>query len=78
MKKLIILVVFSFAAMSFTQNDIYKIENVISPNKEMELLQVDPENCWAGADAAESFVCGSVGCNYQLWDAVYSACMGWD
>ena len=33
-------------------------------------------DCWAAADAAEVYVCGSVGCDFYLWDAVYYACLG--
>jgi hypothetical protein len=32
-------------------------------------------SCWAAADAAEVYVCGSVGCDFGLWDAVYNACI---
>jgi hypothetical protein len=34
-----------------------------------------PASCWAAANAAETFVCGSVGCNFELWDAVFNACI---
>jgi hypothetical protein len=36
---------------------------------------VSPSGCWAAADAAEINTCGSVGCNFQLWDAVFNACI---
>jgi len=37
-----------------------------------------PGGCWATADAAEVHTCGSVGCDFYLWDAVYYACMEYE
>lgn len=74
MKKFLIVAVFMFTAMSFTnvnytkdkQDDLYKIENTQYPD------------CWAGANAAEIHSCGHIGCDFGLWSAVYSACMGYE
>lgn len=35
----------------------------------------DPFGCWAFADALETISCGSVGCDFWLWDAIYNACI---
>ncbi len=73
MKKVLIIAVLMFAVMSFTTETpaIDKHDSIIKVDKKK-----DPEACWAGADAAEVYSCGYVGCDYGLWSAVYSACMG--
>ena len=43
----------------------------VSENKTMG----DPFGCWAAANAAEVYTCGSVGCDFGLWDAVFNACI---
>jgi hypothetical protein len=67
--------VFVFTAMSFTSKN-------YSKDKQDSIVTVekakDPEACWAAADAAEVYSCGSEGCDYGLWSAVYSACMGFN
>lgn len=71
MKKIILGIVFVFATVSFTN-----AKNEIKNDKPSSVEYVAPD-CWAGADAAEVNTCGSVGCNFNLWAAVYSACMGY-
>jgi hypothetical protein len=71
MKKIILGIVFVFATVSFTNAN-----NEIKNDKPSNVEYVAPD-CWAGADAAETNTCGSVGCNFDLWAAVYSACMGY-
>lgn len=41
-------------------------------------ISVQYPDCWAAANAAEVHSCGSVRCDFYLWDAVYSACMGYE
>ncbi|HEY9221458.1 MAG TPA: hypothetical protein VIO43_07760 [Lutibacter sp.] len=70
MKKIILSMVFVFATVGFTN-----ATNEINNNKPSTVSYVYPD-CWAGANAAEIYSCGSVGCNFDLWAAVYSACSG--
>jgi hypothetical protein len=64
MKKLFLLLAFVFIG-------IFAFSSV-SPNKTI----ADPYECWDTADAIETISCGYVGCDYWLWDQVYTACMG--
>jgi len=52
-------------------------KNEIKNDKPSNVEYVAPD-CWSGADAAEVSTCGTVGCNFDLWAAVYSACMGYE
>lgn len=70
MKKIILIFVAVFALNSFTLLN-------ASSNIEDAIIETTSPSCWSAADAAEKFVCGSVGCNFDLWDAVYAACMGY-
>jgi hypothetical protein len=72
MKKTILIFVAVFTFNSFTSL------NASSNNIEDAIIETASPSCWNGANAAEIYVCGSVGCNFDLWAAVYSACMGYD
>lgn len=52
--------------------------NGMSTTTETTFTSGNYPDCWAAADAAEINTCGSVGCNFSLWDSVYAACMGWE
>lgn len=45
---------------------------------EMKAVQFEDIDCWAAADAAETQTCGEVGCDFSLWEIVYTACMGYE
>ena len=67
MKKIFLSLVFIFAFVAVTPTSAKSNES----NKSVEVRYPD---CWAAADAAETNTCGSVGCNFDLWAAVYTAC----
>ncbi|MFI2742143.1 hypothetical protein ACG2LH_05345 [Zhouia sp. PK063] len=62
---------------SFVLTTTISANNISFSQKSVD-VNVKYPDCWAAADAAEENSCGSVGCNFDLWDAVYGACMGWD
>jgi hypothetical protein len=71
MKKIILGMVFVFASVAMVN-----AKNELIDNKTVKVeIAPPPPNCWAGADASEVYSCGSVGCDFDLWAAVYSACM---
>ncbi|HSQ46669.1 MAG TPA: hypothetical protein VLM44_07085 [Lutibacter sp.] len=73
MKKIILGMMLVFAMVSVTSANTNE-ENL--ENKPSSVEQEQPADCWAGANAAEIYSCGSIGCNFDLWAAVYSACSG--
>jgi hypothetical protein len=65
MKKIVLIAVFAFMSVSFTdKNDTIK--------------KVDPEFCWVFANAVEANNCGYVGCNYDVWEYAFGECMGFN
>tara|TARA_B100000378_G_scaffold191274_1_gene155484 strand:+ start:366 stop:587 length:222 start_codon:yes stop_codon:yes gene_type:complete len=72
MKKLFSIL--SIALFSITTSS-YAVDSNNATNK-VGNVEVRYPDCWAAADAAEEETCGDVGCNFELWEAVYTACTG--
>ncbi len=64
-------------SVGIVQGDQMFISSIFSLNKsELNVTLSDYEyvDCWELANEAEEALCGSVGCDYDFWDAFYSAC----
>jgi len=72
MKKIVLSIVFVFATVGFTN-----ATNELEKSKPITVSCVYPD-CWAAANTAERLHCGSVRCDFDYWDAVYSSCMGYE
>lgn len=70
MKNVFLVMVFVFAIGSNTN-----AKNEIKNDKPISVQYPD---FWAGANAAEALHCGYVRCDFEYWDKVYSACMGYE
>lgn len=67
MKKVILILVMAFTFVQL---------NATTEDAKNHFNATPPANCWAAAEAAETLICGSPGCSFEVFDAVMSACLG--
>ncbi len=77
MKKIVLIIAMMFSSVSLlnatTITDTNrKNEN---PKSKEKIEKITPSSCWTLADAIETQHCGSVGCDFDLWEEKYNECM---
>jgi len=73
MKKLILVLSFVFASISFVNANKINSTKVNQPQKSD--YQDPISACWHAAELAEDACCGYVGCSFETFDRVYSGCI---